>query len=193
MQSECAHGPGDGVSEQQAVGLGGEGGVAHPVGRRRLCPVQQVLQADGRESGCCNYHAEHRGYLHGEWNCKASLSRSDVQSMLTKSGGGAGRDEGRPRTHESLTSCAHLFDAAVGRSGRLAVGAEGESKRPAGDLHGMHAAIRFIVEGTCRTDVSSTLLVQFEHLDREQRLRNSGKLEDSLEVYDGAGISSVEP
>jgi hypothetical protein len=32
---------------------------------------------------------------------------------------------------------AHLLDAAIGRSGRLAVGAEGEGKCPAGKLHGM--------------------------------------------------------
>jgi hypothetical protein len=42
---ERAHGAANGVGEQQAVGLGGERGVAHPVGRRSLRPVQQVLRA----------------------------------------------------------------------------------------------------------------------------------------------------
>jgi hypothetical protein len=52
---ETAHGAADGVGEQQAVGLGGEGGVAHPVGRRRLRPVQQVLRAAAAScSARCN-------------------------------------------------------------------------------------------------------------------------------------------
>ena len=35
---------------------------------------------------------------------------------------------------------AHLLDAAVGRSDRLAVGTEGEGKRTASDLRGMQSS-----------------------------------------------------